>query len=96
MYPVTLAKKYPNAGKTQVWHWVLLLVRRWRNKKTDEQGRHHIDPSVIQRTLHEAVLKSGIPKTINTPDAKHQDVVLTRWLQSVFIPFITVQEASEV
>ena len=26
-----------------------------RNKKTDEQGRYHIDPSVIQRTLHEAV-----------------------------------------
>jgi len=28
---------------------------RWRNKETGEQGRHHIDPSVIQRTLHEAV-----------------------------------------
>ena len=54
-YPLTLAKKYPNAGKTQVWHWVFLLVRRWRNKETGEQGRYYIDSSVIQRTLHEAV-----------------------------------------
>jgi DNA integrase len=30
-------------------------ARRWRNKETGEQGRHHIDSSVIQRTLHEVV-----------------------------------------
>ena len=46
-------------------------ARRWRNKETDEQGRHHIDPSVIQRTVHEAVLRSGIPKPISCHTFRH-------------------------
>ncbi len=46
-------------------------ARRWQNKETGEQGRHHIDPSVIQRTLHEAVLKSGIPKQIGCHTFRH-------------------------
>jgi len=55
LYPVTPAKKYPNTGKTWAWQWVFPQARRWRNKETGEQGRHHIDSSVIQRTLHEVV-----------------------------------------
>ena len=70
-YPFALAKKYPNAGKTWIWQWVFPQARRWRNKETGEQGRHHIDPSVIQRTLHEAVLKSGIPKPIGCHTFRH-------------------------
>ncbi|UTC90463.1 integron integrase [Treponema denticola] len=69
--PFALAKKYPNAGKTWVWQWVFPQSRRWRNKETGEQGRHHIDPSVIQRTLHEAVLRSGIPKPIGCHTFRH-------------------------
>ena len=46
-------------------------ARRCVTKKTDEQGRYHIDPSVIQRTLHEAVLKSGIPKPIGCHTFRH-------------------------
>ncbi|UTC75941.1 integron integrase [Treponema sp. OMZ 792] len=69
--PFSLAKKYPNAGKTWAWQWVFPQARRWRNKETGEQGRHHIDPSVIQRTLHEAVLKSGIPKPIGCHTFRH-------------------------
>ncbi len=28
----------------------------------EKEGRHHIDPSIIQRAVHEAVLKAGINK----------------------------------
>ncbi|NVP24332.1 MULTISPECIES: integron integrase [Treponema] len=69
--PFSLAKKYPNAGKTWAWQWVFPQARRWRNSETGEQGRHHIDPSVIQRTLHEAVLRSGIPKPIGCHTFRH-------------------------
>ena len=69
--PSALAKKYPNAGKSWAWQWVFPQARRWRNKETGEQGRHHIDPSVIQRTLHEAVLKSCIPKPIGCHTFRH-------------------------
>ncbi|MGI5087269.1 integron integrase [Treponema denticola] len=69
--PSALAKKYPAAGKAWAWQWVFPQARRWQNKETGEQGRHHIDPSVIQRTLHEAVLKSGIPKPIGCHTFRH-------------------------
>ncbi|MGP1577734.1 MAG: integron integrase [Treponema sp.] len=69
--PSALAKKYPNAGKMWAWQWVFPQARRWRNKETGEQGRHHIDPSVIQRTVHEAVLRSGIPKPIGCHTFRH-------------------------
>jgi integron integrase len=69
--PSALAKKYPNAGKMWAWQWVFPQARRWRNKETGEQGRYHIDPSVIQRTLHEVVLRSGIPKPIGCHTFRH-------------------------
>jgi len=69
--PSALAKKYPNAGKTWAWQWVFPQARRWQNKETGEQGRHHIDPSVIQRTLHEAVFGSVIPKPIGCHTFRH-------------------------
>ena len=69
--PSALAKKYPNAGKNWAWQWVFPQVHRWQNKETGEQGRYHVDPSVIQRTLHEAVVKSGIPKPIGCHTFRH-------------------------
>ena len=69
--PSALTKKYPNTGKSWAWQWVFPQARRWRNKETGEQGRHHIDPSIIQRTLHEAVLKSCIPKPIGCHTFRH-------------------------
>ena len=42
-----------------------------RIKKPMSRRRHHIDPSVIQRTLHEVVLRSGIPKPIGWHTFRH-------------------------
>jgi len=41
---------------------------RWHNPNTGEQGRHHLDASVIQQAMRRAVLASGIitPATIHT------------------------------
>jgi site-specific recombinase XerD len=41
---------------------------RWHNPNTGEQGRHHLDPSVIQKAVRRAVLESGIitPATSHT------------------------------
>ncbi|MFM6171868.1 MAG: tyrosine-type recombinase/integrase [Sphaerospermopsis kisseleviana] len=41
---------------------------RWHDTQTPEKGRHHLDPSVIQKAVRRAVLVSGIstPATCHT------------------------------
>jgi len=34
----------------------------WQNKKTGERGRHHIDESIIQKSVKDAVIKTGLVK----------------------------------
>jgi site-specific recombinase XerD len=50
------------------WQWVFPQQHRWRNSETGEQGRHHLDPTVIQKAVRRAVLASGIitPATCHT------------------------------
>ena len=43
----------------------------WRNRDTDEQGRHHLDPSVIQRSMHAAVRAAGISKPASCHTFRH-------------------------
>ena len=50
------------------WQWVFPQQRRWHDTQTGEQGRHHLDPSVIQKAVRRAVVASGIitPATCHT------------------------------
>ena len=66
--PHALGRKYPNAAVEWGWQWVFPQQHRWHDTQTREQGRHHIDPSVIQKAVRRAVLASGIitPATCHT------------------------------
>jgi len=44
---------------------------RWRNRDTAEQGRHHLDPSVIQRAVRAAVQAAGISKPASCHTFRH-------------------------
>ena len=46
-------------------------VTRWRNRNTGEQGRHHLDPSVIQRGVRAAVQGAGISKPASCHPFRH-------------------------
>ena len=46
-------------------------VTRWRNRETGEQGRHHLDPSVIQRAVRTAVRAAGISKPASCHTFRH-------------------------
>ena len=35
---------------------------RWINTKTKEQGRHHIDESLVQKAVRDAVMMAGLTK----------------------------------
>jgi integron integrase len=66
--PHALARKYPHAPVEWGWQWVFPQHHRWHNAETGEQGRHHLDPTLIQKAVRKAVLASGIvtPATCHT------------------------------
>jgi integron integrase len=66
--PYALARKYPHAPVEWGWQWVFPQHHRWTNADSAEQGRHHLDPSLIQKAVRRAVLASGIvtPATCHT------------------------------
>ncbi len=54
--------KYPNAPKDWRWQWVSPKENRWKNPKTGEQGRHHLDQSLVQNAVRQAVTTAGLTK----------------------------------
>jgi len=71
MLPEALDRKYPNAPREWRWQWVFPQKRRWRNRRTGEQGRHHIDPSLVQRAVREAVLRIGLTRRATCHTFRH-------------------------
>jgi hypothetical protein len=53
--PNVLDRKYPNAPADWRWQWVFPQENRWKNAQTEEQGRHHVDESILQKAFKEAV-----------------------------------------
>lgn len=69
--PQALSTKYLNAASDWSWQWVFPQEHRWINQQTLTQGRHHIDPSIVQRAIREAVLKAGITKRASCHTLRH-------------------------
>lgn len=69
--PNALDRKYPRAPGDWCWQWVFPQARRWRNAKTGEQGRHHVDEAVVQRVVREAVIESGLTKRATCHTFRH-------------------------
>ena len=69
--PNALGRKYSSASCEWMWQWVFPQVTRWRNRETGEQGRHHLDPSVVQRAVRSAVQAAGISKHASCHTFRH-------------------------
>lgn len=69
--PSSLAKKYPNAAKEWPWQWVFPQKHRWHAADTGKEGRFHVDASVLQRAVHEAMLMAGITKHASCHTFRH-------------------------
>lgn len=69
--PGAIDRKYVNASSDWRWQWIFPQERRWKNVETGLQGRHHMDESVMQRAVHEAVLKAGITKRASCHTFRH-------------------------
>ena len=69
--PGALDRKYPNAPKEWCWQWVFPQEKRWKNIKTGEEGRHHIDASLVQKAVRDAVIKAGLTKRATCHTFRH-------------------------
>jgi len=69
--PFALDRKYPNASSEWGWQFVFPQLNRWVNAKTGEQGRHHVDESIVQKAIKAAVRESGIAKPATSHTFRH-------------------------
>ena len=69
--PGALRRKYRNADKQLNWQWVFPQHQRWRNDQTGEQGRHHLDPSLVQKAIRRAVIEAKISKAPTSHSFRH-------------------------
>ncbi len=69
--PYALVRKYPNAATDWGWQWVFPQEHRWINRRTGEQGRHHMDESIPQKAVKLAVRKAGIAKHATCHTFRH-------------------------
>jgi integron integrase len=69
--PHALERKYRNAAREWSWQWLFPQGRRWRNPRQKLEGRHHIDPSLVQRAVRAAVLAAGINKPATCHTFRH-------------------------
>jgi integron integrase len=69
--PTALDRKYPNAPADWRWQWIFPQENRWINPQTKEQGRHHIDESLVQKSVRDAVAKAGLTKRATCHTFRH-------------------------
>jgi integron integrase len=69
--PDALDRKYPKGAAEWPWQYVFPQERRWVNGSTGTQGRHHMDESLLQRAVHEAVLRAGLTKRVSCHTFRH-------------------------
>ncbi len=89
LIPYALTRKYPNAAVDWGWQWVFPQEHRWVNPATGEQGRHHVDESILQKAVKAAVRKAGIAKHATCDTFRHS--FATHLLESAY-DIRTVQE----
>ncbi|HKK07125.1 MAG TPA: integron integrase [Gammaproteobacteria bacterium] len=69
--PYALARKYPNAGKEWAWQYVFPASKRSRDPYSGRWKRHHLDDSVPQRAVKQAVRSCALAKPVSCHTFRH-------------------------
>ena len=87
--PNALAKKYPNANKELAWQYLFASETISKDPRSGNMGRHHLNPRTVQKSVKEAIKKSGIHKHASCHTFRHS--FATHLLESGY-DIRTVQE----
>jgi integron integrase len=60
--PFALERKYPNANREWGWQYVFPASRRAMDPRSGVERRHHLDPTVLQRAVKQAIRDAGLTK----------------------------------
>jgi integron integrase len=69
--PSAVDRKYPGAATEWRWQFIFPQANRWTNPSTGEQGRHHIDESLIQKKFKRAVREAMLVKRASCHTLRH-------------------------
>jgi integron integrase len=69
--PDALGRKYPNAASEWPWQWVFPATRRYIDRTTGEQRRHHLHETVLQRAVRDAARAACVSKPVSCPTLRH-------------------------
>ena len=69
--PNALDSKYPSGSKKLKWQRLFPQKNRWKNELTGQEGRWHVDESLMQRAVKNAILEAGINKNASCHTFSH-------------------------
>lgn len=69
--PLSLSRKYPNAGTEWRWFWLFPSRSISVDPRSDTVRRHHIHPTPFQRAFKKAVRQADIPKHATVHSLRH-------------------------
>lgn len=71
LLPTALERKLPLAAAEWAWQWVFPATRRWRDRETGREFRHHLHETVVQKAVRAAAQAAGLTKRISCHTFRH-------------------------